>query len=258
MCPLPGDDGLLEVFLDYRPDLKTTVVRRGNGGTWTYHYNDAGTITQIVDPYGDATSFTVDETGRVIAETDPKGNVTQLLYDGLGGPHARLDPLGHMLPTYADDPNPPDPLAYELPETPLEWEHGGLLGKGEIGRLAPGDPALQDFPAVVQETFLSPRRALNGTTEDKGVAGEDLEPPNEDEEGRPVEQGSPGHMRQWRYDPNGNLAEYQDRDGAVYRYVYTSWNAVHQDINPLGHATVYHHSSQGLGQSRAGPGRHVD
>src|SRR5262249_45587191 len=35
-----GDDGLLEVSLDYQPHLKTTMVRRGDGGQSTYVYND--------------------------------------------------------------------------------------------------------------------------------------------------------------------------------------------------------------------------
>jgi YD repeat-containing protein len=32
-----GDDGLLEVSLDYHPDAGTTLVRRGDGGQWIYH-----------------------------------------------------------------------------------------------------------------------------------------------------------------------------------------------------------------------------
>ncbi len=41
-----GDDGLLEVFLDYQPDAKNTIVRRGDGGQWIYAYNEAGAITK--------------------------------------------------------------------------------------------------------------------------------------------------------------------------------------------------------------------
>src|SRR5262249_30121443 len=92
-----GDDGLLEVFLDYQPDFKTTFVRRGNGGQWTYLYDAAGTVTQITDPYGGATRFMVDEKGRVTEEVDPNGNITRLLYDGTGRHYARRDPLGYIL-----------------------------------------------------------------------------------------------------------------------------------------------------------------
>src|SRR5207249_2485175 len=34
----------------------------------------------------------------------------------------------------------------------------------------------------------------------------------------------------------------QDRDGAVTRYVYRSWNLLHQKIDPLERTTTYEHS----------------
>jgi YD repeat-containing protein len=40
----------------------------------------------------------------------------------------------------------------------------------------------------------------------------------------------------------------------VYRYVYTSWNALHQEIDPLGHTTVFNHSSQGFVNRVQDPG----
>lgn len=240
-----GDDGLLEVFLDYKPDQNLTLVRRGDGGQWSYAYDSAGTVTQITDPYGGATCFTMDETGRVSQEVDPNGNITALLYDSMGHHYARLDPLGYILPTYAENPNPPDPLAYELPETALEWEHGRLLRGGEIRRPVVGDPALQDFPSAALHAFLA----------SSAPATEDQASPTKDEQGRPVEQGPSAPLERWKYDPNGNLAEHQDRDGAVYRYVYRSWNALHQEVDPLGHTTVYHHSaSQGLVNGVQDPG----
>ena len=69
-----------------------------------------------------------------------------------------------------------------------------------------------------------------------------------------MEQGPLGHMQRWIYDPNGNLAEHHDRDGAVYRYVYTSWNALHQEIDPLGHTMVFRHSTQGFVNRVQDPG----
>ena len=47
-----GDDGLLEVFLDYRPELGMSTMRRADGGVWTYVYNENLTITEFTDPYG--------------------------------------------------------------------------------------------------------------------------------------------------------------------------------------------------------------
>ena len=230
-------------------------MRRGDGGQWIYLYNAAGTVTKVTDPYGGATSFTVDETGRVTEEIDPKGNVTRLLYDASGRHYARLDPLGYLLPTAAENPNPPDPLAYELPETPLEWEHGRLLWGRKIGRLAAGDPAFEGFSASVLSAFLEhDTLAGRGESNSELDRTEDLAPTTEDDQGRPVQKGEPGHIERWKYEPNGNLAEHHDRDGAVYRYIYRSWNALHQEIDPLGHATVFSQSSQGFVNRVEDPG----
>ena len=250
-----GDDGLLEVALDYQPDLQTTFVRRGDGGQWTYSYDAGGTVTQITDPYGGATRFAVDDTGRVTEEIDPNGNITRLLYDAAGQHYARLDSLGHMLPTYEENPNPPDPLVYELPATPSEWEHGRLFRGRKIRWPTADSPAFHAFPAVVRNMFLESQGydAEDARSYWLGSAGDQV-PPVEDEQGRPVEQGLRGHLQRWKYDPNGNLAEHNDWDGAVYRYEYTSWNALYRKLDPLGHATVFSHSSQGFVNRVQDPG----
>lgn len=127
-----GEDGLFAIRLEYE-DGKTEVTW-GDGGRWVYRYNEEGTITEIVDPYGGKREFRLDEDGRVIEDVDPNGNVTRLLYDQDGGHHARVDPLGYELPPVHVDPTPHNPLAYTLPETPLEWELGGLLDPRRIRR----------------------------------------------------------------------------------------------------------------------------
>jgi RHS repeat-associated protein len=239
-----GEDGLLEVFLDYRPELHTTQVRRGDGGEWIYAYNTSGTLTQIIDPYGGKTLFVLDETGRVTEELDPAGNRTRLLYDHTGRHFARLDPLGYLQPTYAEVPTPPDPLAYELPDLPMEWEHGHLLrGRTECA-VVPSDPMFRGFPPnVLSSCFSSHAEPVKKAH------------PSEDSTDSlvPTEAASPlgaartaDCLQRKKYDPNGNLVEYQDQDGAIYRYVYTSWNALHQEIDPLGFTTVFHHMGSGL------------
>ena len=79
-----GDDGLFDVFLEYYPAQKCTIVRHADGGVWTYYYNDVGSLTEIRAPDCGTTRFNFDESGRVIEEVDPNGNVTTLLYDELG------------------------------------------------------------------------------------------------------------------------------------------------------------------------------
>ena len=119
------------------------VCAPGDGGQWTYCYDDGKARSRRSPiPTGVPRRFTVDETGRVTRGNRPNGNVTRLLYDG------RVDitpagPLGYMLPPSAEDPKPPDPLAYELPETPIEWEHGRLLSGRKSAGPAAGDPILR-------------------------------------------------------------------------------------------------------------------
>ena len=222
-----GDDGLLEVSLDYHPEENLTYVQRGDGGRWIYVYNACGTVTQITDPYGGKISFAIDDSGRVVAETDANGNVTKHLYDDLGRPIGRLDPLGYVLPAYEADPDPPDPLAYELPETPMEWEHGSILWGRQIHSEGATDPVVLEFGVSRQTT-----------------GAQQL----------PAEPRRPALFEHRKYDPNGNLLEYQDSDGAAYRYVYASWNALHQEIDPLGNVTRLDYAFQGFVSRVQDPG----
>ena len=233
-----GDDGLLEVFLDYEPDAKTTFVRRGDGGQWIYSYDDNGTITQITDPYGNATTYILDDLGRPVQEIDPNGNVTQLHYNRLGQHDYRIDPNGYVLPTRDADPDPPDPLAYQLPETPLEWEFGHLLDAASIKPPRADDTVLRRFPAAVFNTSLGMTDSYDPAAlarADGAAAPASLQ---DDDFGRPLQQTGPSFTERWKYDANGNLIEHRDRDGSVYTSgLYQSWNALSQSIDPLGYVT---------------------
>jgi YD repeat-containing protein len=247
-----GDDGLFEVFLDYQPDSKMTFVRRGDGGQWMYFYDDNGTVTKITDPYGNATNYTLDDLGRPVEEIDPNGNVTKLHYDWLGQHDYRMDPNGYILPSRAANPQPADPLAYELPATPLEWEFGRLVAPAAIKPPTANDPILLLFPAAVANTVLGK------TTTYDASAGADLEGPPQstilDDLGRTLEEVRPRFMERWKYDVNGNLIEHHDRDGAVYRSTYQSWNALRQEVDPLQRVTSIEHTVQGLVAKVTDPG----
>src|SRR5262249_62050837 len=139
-------------------------------------------------------------------EIDPNGNVTRYLHDDTGRHFARMDPLGHLLPTSEENPNPPDPLAYELPETPLEWEHGRLLSRREIRSPAIDDPILRapSLPVVSRLLELDVHYSPH-LKDDPADPREEHAPASEDGDRRPVEQGPPDHLQQWKYDNNGNL-----------------------------------------------------
>jgi RHS repeat-associated protein len=247
-----GDDGLLEVFLDYQPELKTTFVRRGDGGLWTYFYDTAGTVTKIVDPYGGATCFRADETGRITEEIDPNGNATRHHRDPNGQNDYRIDPNGYVLPSAASDPDSLDPLVYRLPDTPLEWEFGNLVVRDAIEPPESDDAALRLFPASVRDAVLGRLNAGQGTAVPR--PSDTPESQQTDEYQRPVEYTGPSFSERWKYDPNGNLIEHQDRDGRVSRAVYGSWNALRQQIDPLGQVTKFEHTPQGQVAKVTDPG----
>jgi RHS repeat-associated protein len=249
-----GEDGLFEVFLDYQSDAKVTFVRRGDGGQWIYAYNASGTVTEITDPYGGVTRFTVDETGRVTEEIDPNGDVTQLHYDSLGQHDYRIDPNGYVLPNKADDPDPSDPLAYELPPTALEWEFGHLLDAALIQPPRQVDALLAQFPTSVVNLVLGKTTSYDGPPPPAEENGDESDEEQLDDFGRPLEQAGKRHREHWRYDPNGNEIEHRDRDGAVYRSTYHSWNALQEEIDPLGNVTRYEQNVQGLVSKVIDPG----
>jgi RHS repeat-associated protein len=248
-----GDDGLLEVFLNYQTDTGTTFVRRGDGGQWIYTYNGNKIITQITDPYGNATKFIIDECGRSVQEVDPNGNVTELHYNSLGGHDYRIDSRGHVFPTKADDPDATDPLAYELPKTPLEWDLGSLVAKETIETPQANDPVLDSFPVPVVDIVLARTTSHDAAAPPQNA----LHAPErllQNDFGHFLEIKTARFAERWKYDRNGNLIEHQDRDGSVYRRAYKSWNACNQVIDPLGNVTSVDVNVQGLVVKVTDPG----
>ncbi|MGE3780866.1 MAG: RHS repeat domain-containing protein, partial [Pirellulaceae bacterium] len=248
-----GDDGMFEVFLDYHPAAKISFVRRADGGQWIYRYNDQQVVTEVIDPLGHSTSFVLDDQGRPIQEIDPNGQVTELHYGVWGQLDYRIDPLGYR--RSPSRPQPEDPLSYELPETPLEWEFGQLLDAPSIRRPDHIEPLLEPFPAPVINSVIGRTTSYDGSRASDASESDDLaeapddEPSTWDEAvefGRAPEWRERTYGERWRFDPNGNEIEYRDRDGAVYRAVFDSWNARRQQINPLGETVTFQHNAQGL------------
>jgi RHS repeat-associated protein len=248
-----GDDGLLEVFLDYQPDAGATFVRRGDGGQWIYNYNDNKTITRITDPYGNATKFILDELGRPVQEIDPNGNITQLHYDSAGRHDYRIGPNGHVLPTKAENPKPPNPLEYTLPVTALEWDFGCRVRGANIASPNAHDPLLAHVPAPLVHTVLGKTGTYDPTTLSPELT-DDRESVVTNDFDMLLERTSPRFTEHWKYDANGNEAEHRDRDGRVYRSVYNSWNSLWQSIDPLGNVSTFDITVQGLVARFTDPG----
>ena len=247
-----GDDGLLEVSLDYHPQLKTTFVRRGDGGLWVYAYNDNETITQITDPEGHATKFILDELGRPVQEVDPNGNVTTIHYDWRGGLDYRVDPNGNVLSAEENNLNREGALANQLPTTALEWDFGRLIDANSIRPPSRSDPLLAEFPAPVVNTVFGNYDHAGASSGASSGTEEALH--STDDFDQPLEHTGPGFTQTWKYDANGNLIEHRDRDGSLFRYAYKSYNALWQSIDPLGNVVSFDLTVQGLMGKITDPG----
>jgi YD repeat-containing protein len=232
-----GDDGLYEGWLEYHPEDNATVVKYSDGGTWIYEYNELGTITKIIDPYGGTRHRIVDlDTGLVTRELDPAGNPTELLYDEHGAHTGRRDPLRYWAPPLDVDPHPPDPLEHKVPETSLEWEFGNLLARDFIGAVSPDDPLLEGFPDVVAEVAQSQPSASGRNQPAVPQEKHDLL-------GRVIERRNvDGSVERWEYDAEGNEIVYIDGDGSVHHKEYVSWNLLRRQTDPAGNTCTFQYS----------------
>jgi RHS repeat-associated protein len=237
-----GEDGLYEVELRYDSVIKVTHVSKGKNPPFTYRYDDAGALTEIQDPYGATTSFLLDETGRTSQEVDPNGNVTTLHYDWTGRYAYRIDPNGHRLPATGREPEPGSPLETPLPQTALEWEFGQFVDPQAMQPLWSDDVILRGMPAAVIDAFLNRRESqYDGRTESEAAS-----PVRFNDTGQPTEQVTASVSERWKYDPNGNEIEHQDRDGSLWKATFGSWNCLRERIDPLGHITSFENSASGL------------
>jgi YD repeat-containing protein len=185
-----GDRGLLEVRLRYLPQV--TFVTKADGGQWAYRYNDAGVITEIVDPYGGVQKFNLDPEGRLAKEVDPNGNVTRYIYNGIGALIGKEDPLGNFSPI-PEDPEFPEPDDHEVADCPIEWEYGRLLAFEDVS--SPPDPYKTIWHQLI--------KYINGSIKPpiKPISAG----PFYDETGCLLrEVDSEGYAEEWTYDANGN------------------------------------------------------
>jgi RHS repeat-associated protein len=247
-----GVDGLHDVQLRYMPDERATIVTKADGGEWTYLYDEQGTITRIIDPYGGARSFEVGENGRVTKEIDPNGNEFEWVYDASGAKLGRRSPFGELL----RDPNVPvvpTARAHRIPRSPLEWEYGHLLRRDRIVPLRPGDPALRDVePGIRERLWTTPAGVQpddNGfDTRREGNRSFDLA-------GLRILEHKPAHPpRRWLYDAGANARRYHDHDGSMHGYEYESWDLRSAHVDPIGNTTRYTHTSTGRVESVTDPG----
>ncbi|MEX3980862.1 RHS repeat-associated core domain-containing protein [Paraburkholderia sp. EG287A] len=221
-----GQDGLWRILLDYQPGR--TAVTQADGGKWTYLYDDARTVTHIIDPYGGAAERVTGTDGRIVEEVDAGGRVMRWLYDERGRHTGRMDEWGNMWPAWNGVQALPNPFAHRLPQT-----HLGLQW-GEPAQHKVGNTIL--LPEAIERIVddLPGRRVNACALKETRDASERLVT-------RIDECGKGEHFA---YDSAGNVLEYRDKDGRGYRYGFASWNLCVSEEDPLGGTVSYRYTTQ--------------
>ena len=219
-----GDDGLWRVALRYAPGR--TLVTEADGGLWVFSHNEAGTVTEIMDPYGGRRQRLTGPSGRVLQEVDSGGRTMLWLYDEKGRHHGRLDRWGNVWPTKAEAPRLPNPLTHQVPRSPEEREWGETRPEAGVGELT--------FPWPIRET--AKRLLTAGASPQPQVVRRDALQ-------RLVEQTDPdGLVQRFSYDPLGNCVSVWDKDGQQQQREYGSWKLCLARIDPLGNTTRYRYT----------------
>ena len=249
-----GDDNIYGVALKYDIPGRVTKVTREDGGEWTYFFDEAGGLLQILDPLGGVQQFVRDKSGHLTAEVDPNGNATHIAYDASGSPIAKITPLGYRIPL-PEDPNAPDPLMHRVAENPAEYEYGRLLIADQItlpdevqeGALPLSSEARpmvffwpkEGKPSDSKRKFnVSPLGVRWWPKPENGWIFNDL--------GKLVQQQDEfGRLRHWTYDASGNIAQHTDFDGRKWSYDYGSWHFLRGLSNPLKSEVRYSYTPEG-------------
>ena len=90
-----GENNWYGVALTYDDNGRRTIVRRPDGGIWTYRFLPGGKLFEIADPLGGVRKLLYDTLGRVTYEVDPLGNgITAYVLDAAGEPIRKVLPKG--------------------------------------------------------------------------------------------------------------------------------------------------------------------
>jgi RHS repeat-associated protein len=202
-----GEDGLYDIRLRYLTEPLFTEVVYSSGATWLFFYDENGTITRIIDPYGFEKQRIVNSLGRVTQEIDANGNTTEFVYDGLGGFVGRRDPFGNLF-NRGDDLHRINTNPLHAPSTSSGWMFGELLANKQADKKPPASVKTDPMGRIIE--------ILEGD----------------------------GGKRSWSFDPNGNPSSYVNRDGHARRFEYASWNLLRKQIEPHGGSISFRYNAR--------------
>lgn len=222
-----GHDRNGEVRLRYMPEAQATEVKRADGGTWLYRYDDSQSITEIIDPYGGVRRFEYDDAGRLTAETDAAGDTRRAVYDAAGELVGWRTAGGGLRPASV----PSGALPHRVPRTPAELELGELAD--EVVAAAPLasagiEPPISGGASIYSRLFDERDPRADARRDELGLLVE--------------ERGDASSPRRWAYTPNGWVRWYTDHDGGRYDLEFAGGNMRVAARDPLGRMIRYEYT----------------
>ena len=241
-------DGPIAYSLTYNATTKQTTEREVAGGaTYTFRYNDAGSIIARIDPLGFTESKTYDANLDVLTYTDKNGNTTSYVYDALGNPTTITDATGNVtsleyepnfsLPVSVTDPlGNTTSLTYDVRGNLLTTTDpaGGVTtraydSRGLLIRVtdAAGNVAALEYDQYGNVT--SRTNPLNSTT----ISAFDLL-------GRNISfRDATGRVAEWAYDAKGRLSRHSNPAGEATAYLYDAADNLSEITFANGARTTY-------------------
>ena len=218
-----GDDGVLQVRLEYFPFERRTVVTKSDGGRWEYFYDAAGTLTTIVAPDGVKRTFVPrPEDGQLALEIDGASREIHYVYDGDGKCVGKRDSEGRpILPK----------RGHAMPSTPAEYELGTLV---TLPSELPTRELLQHSlsPAVLGSLVLGQGNGEGRLREVRDI------------QGLLIREERDGLARRYAYDAGGNIRWRIDFDGFRTEWVHASNDQRVAKTDPNGFVTTLEYTKE--------------
>ncbi|MEL6106323.1 MAG: RHS repeat-associated core domain-containing protein [Planctomycetota bacterium] len=234
-----GEDGLLDLRLEYFPTERKTVVTYSDGVTESVHYDKSSRLHYTTDGAGGITTFARGDKGEIKLEINPAGEVFEHLYDSNGHRYAVQDQLGHLYPPNEPAQNRRNANTYSLPRRADEWLWGSLSSEVGAEDLDADDPILESWDSAtrnaVAQVFEADRTRPSGVCVSPRATAP---PPSGATWERTIESGE-RPQNELGINQAGYLAEVRDADGRVQVFSQSHFRSRGSDTRGDGGVTRY-------------------
>ena len=271
-------DGTYEAILPKTGESHIEAVQGGAGGYRRVlrsggleTYDATGKILSVTDLAGLATTYEYDSLGRRTSVARRGRSITLAYSDDSSRPAQLLGPGGVVLATYTYNAGNtlefvryPDGGGYRYgydAAGKVEWVsdlEGGLIERHQYSGSSAITSELTDGREKLTFTFQTGKTAVTDATGSATVYEyQDVAHiPRVTKATGPCSScgaGGGSGSRLWSYDARGNVIQYQNELGDVWKYTYSEDDDLLTDTNPLDQATTYTYYSDGRVHTRTGP-----